>query len=142
VMAYAFPSELAQICKTPVARPQDVCELERQIIGWDHGQIGAAYLERHKLSEEIVQAVRYHNEPVQAGAHRSFACAVQVADCISRHAGITGGFEKIKPVETDAWLALDGWRILFGEDDNEASLGRAAAANAMQKLPQTLAGLF
>lgn len=141
VMAYSFPDELKQVARTPLATPADVCALERQLIGWDHAQIGAYYLEKHQVSEEIAFAVRYHAEPERAARHRLFAAAVQIADHLVRHAGINCGFEIIRPVETDRWLELDGWKILYGADGPETTLARAAIANALQRLPSLLSGL-
>ncbi|WP_415908153.1 HDOD domain-containing protein [Oleiharenicola sp. Vm1] len=68
VMAYAFPDELVQISNTPLRTPAEVCRLERQLIGWDHAQIGAHYLQKHQVCEEIAMAVRYHCEPDRAPA--------------------------------------------------------------------------
>ena len=141
VMAYAFPDELQQIMLTPLPDPTAVCALERQLIGWDHARIGAYYLGRHQLSDEITFAVLYHNEPDRAPRHRQFAAAVQVADRLVRHTGILGGFENIQPIAQDSWLKLDGWRILYGADGSEASLARAHLANALQRLPTMLQGL-
>lgn len=141
VMAYAFPDELVQISNTPLRTPAEVCRLERQLIGWDHAQIGAHYLQKHQVCEEIAMAVRYHCEPDRAPRHRLFAAAVQVADHLVRHAGITGGFEKVDPVERDSWLRLEGWHVLYGADGPESTLARAAIENALQRLPAMLSGL-
>jgi HD-like signal output (HDOD) protein len=142
VMANAFPDELATLMSTPARTPADFCRLERDLIGWDHGRIGAYYLNRHQISEEIICAVRYHNEPAAAPNHQMFAAAVQVADHLVRHGGITGGFEPVAHVETDAWLALDGWKILYGSDGAETMLARAALANTLNRLPSMLQGLL
>ena len=141
VIAYAFPNELQQVMTTPLGNPADVCRLETQLIGWDHAKIGAYYLGRHQLSDEITFAILYHNDPGRAPRHRLFAAAVQVADHLARHAGISGGFENIQPVENDSWMKLDGWKILYGEDEGETALARAHLANAVQRLPTTLQGL-
>ena len=142
VMAYAFPDELRTLMATPVETPAEFCERERELIGWDHGQIGAHYLVRHQLSEEIVFAVLYHNDPDRAPRHRLFAAAVQVADHLVRHSGITGGFENVTPVAADAWLGLPGWKILYGADGPESMLARASIANSLQRLPAVLQGLL
>ena len=141
VMAHAFPEELKEINHEGYASVTDVCRREIELIGWDHAQIGALYLERHKMSEEIVLAVRHHNTPVTAPRHQIFAAAVQVADCLVRHAGVDGGFEKVPPVERDAWLHLEGWQILYGADGPETKIARAAIDNALTRLPQMLSGL-
>lgn len=142
VMAYAFPDELRTLMATPAATPTDYTLLERQLIGWDHAKIGAHYIERHHLAEEIIIAVHYHNDPDRAPRHRLFAAAVQIADHLVRHAGISGGFEQVDPVEADAWLTLPGWNILYGADGPESMLARASLANSLQRLPSMLQGLL
>ncbi len=141
VMAYAFADELHALRATPADNPADFARLERELIGWDHGQIGAQYLMRHQLSDEIVTAVHYHNDPDRAPRHRLFAAAVQVADVLTRHAGIAGGFEQVAPIAADAWLELPGWKILYDADGPESMLARASIANTLQRLPSMLQGL-
>lgn len=141
VMAYAFPDELVQISNTLARSPKEICRLERQLIGWDHAQIGAHYLQKHQVCEEIAMAVRYHCEPDRAPRHRLFAAAVQVADHLVRYSGVSGGFEKIEPVERDSWLQLEGWNVLYGADGPESTLARASIENALQRLPAMLSGL-
>jgi HD-like signal output (HDOD) protein len=142
VMAYSFPKELQVIRNTPVQTPAEVCQLERQLIGWDHARVGAYYLGRHQLSDEITFAVLYHNEPHLAPRHQMFAAAVQVADYVVRHAGISGGFENIKPPEKDSWVEVEGWKILYGADGHENALARGHVANALHRLPSVLQGLL
>lgn len=141
VMAHAFPEELAEINRLEYSTPTDVARKEIELIGWDHGHIGSLYLERHRMTDEIVMAVRHHNDPASAPRHQLFAAAVQVADCLVRHAGVMGGFEKVQPVKRDIWLELDGWHILYGADGEETKLARAAIDNALPRLPQMLSGL-
>jgi HD-like signal output (HDOD) protein len=141
VMAYAFPQELSQIIATTAASPAAAAELERRLIGWDHAAIGAHYLERHQVAEEITHAVLYHCAPDCAPRHRPLAAAVQVADHLVRHAGFSGGFETVEAIEADSWTKLEGWRILYGADNTESALARAAIANALQRLPAMLNGL-
>jgi HD-like signal output (HDOD) protein len=142
VMAYSFPEELRELMTMPATTPAAFCEHERELIGWDHAEIGAHYIARHQLSEEIVFAVHYHNAPDRAPRHRLFAAAVQIADCLVRHTGITGGFEQVDAVAADAWLELPGWKILYGADGPESMLARASLANSVQRLPSMLQGLL
>jgi HD-like signal output (HDOD) protein len=142
VMAYAFQDELRALMATPASNPLAFCRLEQELIGWDHGKIGAHYIARHQLPEEIIYAVNYHNEPDRAPRHAIFAAAVQVADHLVRHSGIGGGFEQIDPIAADAWLELPGWKILHGADGEESRLARASVANTLQRLPSMLQGLL
>jgi HD-like signal output (HDOD) protein len=142
VMAYAFPDELAEVVRTPAATPADVCEIERRLVGWDHAQIGAFFLERHQLVEELSTSVRYHHDPKSAPSHQSFAAAVQVADYLVRHAKIESGFERVDAIAADSWTELDGWRILYGSEEDEWRLARASLANALGRLPAMVNGLL
>lgn len=142
VMAYAFPDQLRQLMATPAPTPAAFCQMERDVIGWDHGRIGAHYSARHQLSEEIVFALQYHNDPEAAPRHNLFAAAVQVADHLARHAGISGGFEQVKFIERDSWLDLPGWKILYGADGPESRLAHASLANSLLRLPSMLQGLL
>ncbi len=142
VMAYAFPDELRVLMATHAATPTEFCERERALIGWDHGQIGGHFLARHQLADEIVLAVTHHNRPDESPRHQNFAAAVQIADHIVRHSGISGGFEQVDPVEADAWVNLPGWQILHGSDSAESALARASVANTLQRLPSMLQGLL
>jgi HD-like signal output (HDOD) protein len=138
VMAYAFPEALPVLIPLPATDPADVCLHERQLIGWDHARIGAHFLARHQLSDEIVTAVHYHHTPADSPRHTRYAAAVQVADYLVRHAGITGGFENIAPIATDAWLDLPGWKILFASDAAAASLTLTAITPSLRRLPSLL----
>lgn len=141
IMAYAFPNELDAILAVSASTPAEFCARERELLGWDHAEIGAHFLARHSVSEEIVTAVRHHNTPEAATHHQIFAAAVQVADHLVRSIGITGGFERVDPVEPDSWLDLSGWQILFGAEPTEAMLARASIGNMLRRLPAMLSGL-
>lgn len=141
VMAYAFPEELMLVASTPVHTAADVCALERDLIGWDHTQIGSYFLERHQLAEELIFAVRYHSEPEQAPCHHIFAAAVQVADHLARFAGFPTGFEQIDPIEGESWTELSGWKILYGATDGTAErLVRESLPMTLKRLPTVIAG--
>jgi len=142
VMAYAFPNELVALMSTRAATPAEVCRLERELIGWDHAQIGAHYLECHRLADEIVLAVRFHADPESAPRHRLFAAALQVADSLVRYTGISGGFELLPPVASEEWLTLDGWKILYGADGAESMLARGSITNSLRHLPSLMQGLL
>lgn len=64
-------------------RPNYILTLERNRIGLDHTQIGAALLERWGLPLKIVHCVRFHHEPdVSPRQQRKITQLVHLADCI------------------------------------------------------------
>jgi HD-like signal output (HDOD) protein len=141
VMAQAFPEEFNRIVATSFPDTAAVCQMESELIGWDHARVGGYYLERHKLAPEITAAVYHHNDPEKASQHAFFAAAVQVADHLVRQAGIPGGFEIVDPIVEDDWMRLPGWTILFGTGERETQIARAAVSSSLSRLPELLRGL-
>ncbi len=119
VMAYAFPEELAQVASTPVETPADVCALERAVIGWDHAHIGAYFLERHQLVEEIVLRRPLPSRPEKRAEtpdsspppSRSpiTSCATSTSQAASRRS------TRFRPRPGPSWT---DWKILYGSDDH------------------------
>ncbi len=140
-MALAFPTETAQITNATYTTAEKVVKREQELIGWDHAQIGAAYLERHRLADEIVAAVRWHHDPEQAGEYAAFAAAVHLADLMVRSVGIETGFEKLEPVVPGSWRDTAAWKILFQGETREEEIAESAISNSLRRLPNMLTGL-
>lgn len=141
VMASCFPEELSRLASREYPSLGHVCQAERELIGWDHAAIGAAYLERSHVSAEIVTAVRWHNHPEKAAEHSLYAAAVQVADTLVRFAGVRGGFENIPRIREGSWKQLSGWKILYGDGGPQTRIAENAIAQTFRRLPGVLAGL-
>src|SRR5437764_5336077 len=93
----------------------------------EHYKLSEFYLEHHHLPPVMVETARYHHEPGRAAAYANIVAAVQIADLLVRHAGI-GDSGNREPVDEEAWLAAEGWDILFpkGRGETERSIARAA----------------
>ena len=141
VQATAWPQEFAEVVNGDYADVDAVCVAERTAFGWDHAAIGGYYLEKHQLAPEIVEAVRHHARPGEAGEYRMYAAAVQVADLVVRATGLRSGFERIPERKDGAWVRSEGWAILFADKEREASVARAAIENIMARLPSMLSGM-
>ncbi len=142
ILASTFPEEFARIVGGSYSGTAAVCARERELIGWDHARAGGYYLTRHQLAPEITDAVMHHNDPASAVENAHFAAAVQIADQVVRSAGIPGGFEQVPPLSDEGWTFLPGWKILYGDNDRESRLAKAALLNRMQRLPAILSGLI
>ncbi|MFP6854252.1 MAG: HDOD domain-containing protein, partial [Opitutales bacterium] len=116
IMAVTFPDQFGQLCENTADQTEDICEQERDLLGWDHAKMGAFYLWNHHIAPEIVEATQYHNVPQEAPSHSKLTAAVQLADHMVRTAGIQG-IEKVRPASKNKWPELTGWDILFGEDE-------------------------
>jgi len=61
----------------------DIIEAERRIIGFDHCEVGAAFIEHWGLPELLVNITRYHLDPEQASDHQGEVRLVNLAKKIS-----------------------------------------------------------
>jgi putative nucleotidyltransferase with HDIG domain len=142
VMAAEFPEEFAVVCAACENTRRDLREIEIEVLGMDHCELGAVYLQNHRLPDVIVEAARYHAEPERAEQHTTLAAAVQLAnDMVRLHRIGDGGNPSV--VTEQSWLELSGWSILFPRRlEEERPLLRATLKHSLDRLPQILEGLI
>jgi HD-like signal output (HDOD) protein len=141
VMAAAFREHFDAIYSQAEPWNGDLLERERQVLGMEHGELGALYLQAHNLSSTLVAAARWHHQPAAAGDDAPIVAAVQMADLLVRHARIGNSGNPAEVTEAE-WLAAPGWRILFPhKSEAELALFRAQLKRSLERLPKTLAGL-
>ncbi len=61
---------------------ENLFKVEKEILGYDHAEVGALLLEEWKLSERLVEMVKYHHQPANAGDCREEACIIARADTL------------------------------------------------------------
>jgi hypothetical protein len=120
---------------------RDLVEIENEVLGIDHGELGALYLERHRMPELMVKAVRFHHSPEKTDNHQLIIASVQIADLLMRNAqiGCSGNYLE---VSHDDCLQASGWQILFpNTQDAEQAIARASLRRSLERLPHILEGL-
>jgi HD-like signal output (HDOD) protein len=141
VMAWAFPEQFTEIHRQASTGARDLLEIENEILGLDHAELGAMYLERQRLPDLMIQSARFHHRPEQAGQHQMIIASVQIADALMRNAkiGCSGNFVE---VTRENCLALSGWRVLYPDTDSaEQTIARASLNRSLERLPSILEGL-
>jgi HD-like signal output (HDOD) protein len=142
VLASTFPTAFGKIMDSNAMTPAAICAVERDLIGWDHARIGAYYLERHHLGPEIVEPVRWHNEPENAGQYMKSAAAVNLASFLVRAAGIES-FDLSGLVSEEDAANQPSFQILFGDrSDEERENIKATLHTSIQRLPGVLKGMI
>ena len=81
-------------------------QAEREVLGFDHAQVGAALAQRWNFAPEIKVAVEFHHAP-EAAAHDLLAVITHVADVMAHALEIPGGESDLMPrLSPDAWQRL------------------------------------
>lgn len=141
VMASTFPDHFTEIHRQAVQGVRDLTEIENDVLGIDHAELGALYLERQRLSELLVQAARFHHQPEKAKSHGHLIASVQIADLLirSERMGVSGNYLE---VTRDQCFAASGWKVLFpGAHETEQTIARASLSRTLKQMPQMLEGL-
>jgi HD-like signal output (HDOD) protein len=141
ILAITFPDLFQKLCKESFRDALHAIQIEKQIIGWDHAKIGAYYLWNHHISDEVVEAVHWHNNPGESKENNELASAIQVADLLTCQLGVTG-IENCVPSK-NSYQSATGWKILFGERDavEMESIVRNLE-NTLERVSRTLHGIL
>jgi HD-like signal output (HDOD) protein len=141
VMAWSFPDHFAEVNQQAQQGTRDLLELESEILGIDHAELGALYLERHRLPELMIIAARFHHQPEKAEKYRDIVASVQIADLLMRNAriGCSGNFLEVTREEC---MNASGWPALFPDKHGaEGAIARASLHRSLERLPSVLEGL-
>jgi len=135
-MAAVFPMHFAEI-HSQVRGGRELLAAEHEVLGMDHGELGAIYLRHHNLPDPAIQAARYHHEPELAERHHRYVAAVQIADLLVRHAGI-GHSGNPRVVTEDDWVNASGWDLLYPNAEEEKRFAVANLRRSLERLPAIL----
>ena len=61
---------------------ENLFKVEKEVLGYDHAEVGALLLTEWKLPERLVQMVRFHHQPAEAGDYLEEACILARADAL------------------------------------------------------------
>ena len=141
VMSSVFPDHFRRIYYGPPGSGLELVEMEREVLGMDHAELGALYLKKQRLPEVFVEVAECHHRPERAGRHSKTVAAVQVADLLMRHTRI-GDSGNHAEVPAESWMTSAGWEILFaGQTEGEKAIARASLNRSLERIPAILESL-
>ncbi len=91
-------------------------EVEREILSYDHGMVGAALLEEWQLPASIIYSVRYHHEPAKAPPGAGEVNILHLANLIAHEMQLGHSGVAFRPNLSDADWSSAG---LSGENAEE-----------------------
>jgi putative nucleotidyltransferase with HDIG domain len=82
------PEQLKQVCERAKAGNLDFCQLEREVMGVDHQQLGMALAEMWKFPRPCQLVAGFHHQPAQlADSNRTLVTLVHIADVLCAQEG-------------------------------------------------------
>jgi putative nucleotidyltransferase with HDIG domain len=142
VMASTFPDHFDEIYQRRTAAGGDLLQIEREVLGVDHADLGAMYMRKQGLADSFIEIVQFHHTPHLARYQGTVTAAVQVADLLVRQSKI-GDSGNHAEVPLDSWQESQGWKILAGQrDDEERDRLRASLKQSLERIPAALDSLL
>jgi putative nucleotidyltransferase with HDIG domain len=141
VMAWTFPDHFTEIHRLAGQGATDLTVIETEVLGIDHAELGALYLERHRLPEIMIKAARFHHHPETANDYAPTIAAVQIADLLLRSEKI--GFSgNCVPVTREQCFTASGCKVLFPNiKDGENAIAQASLSRTLELIPNMLEGM-
>lgn len=107
-------TEFAELNNMIIASPNTpVLQFEQQVFGSNHAEFGAWLLEKWKLPDEIIVAMREHHNEHYTGEHKIYAQLVMIADRILKSHGMGDAPNGNLPTEILHELKLKEVQILL-----------------------------
>jgi putative nucleotidyltransferase with HDIG domain len=141
VMAWAFPEHFSEIHRQALAGTESLSTIEDAVLGINHSELGAAYLERHRLPELMIYSARYHHCPEKAPQFRHTIAAVQLADLLLRSSkvGCSGDYV---PVSRESCYTSQVWSVLLARTpEAEQAMVKASLSRTLEQIPMMLEGM-
>jgi len=96
--------DFAVVARAAAERDCLLYDAELDMLGTSHAEIGGRLLDAWQLPEDLVEAVRSHHVPGEAGGYRDLVAVVHVADILARALLVgNGGDARIPRVNAEAW---------------------------------------
>ena len=80
LMLMKLPENTAQAESLRILSKKDVCELEQELIGFDHAEVGNALLQHWNMPSNLCASVLYHHNPREAHDAHLEAALLHIAD--------------------------------------------------------------
>jgi putative nucleotidyltransferase with HDIG domain len=107
VMYQTIPVEMGLILEDARRENQSVELIEQQVLGLDHGEVGATLVHDWGLPASIVTTTRCHHKPDNAIDWKLETIAIQLADNLAKQMGFNGqNNEYIAQVDMKSWQLL------------------------------------
>lgn len=101
------PDEARKAMEEAAATNTLLHQAERNVLGFDHTQVGEALLDVWTMPMSLREAVHYHHNPRRASRYPVETAAVHVADVMANALEFGNAGERfVPPISPDAWDAL------------------------------------
>lgn len=86
LMLMKLPEPIGQAEALQVETGRDICDIERELVGFDHAEVGHALLLHWNMPGNLSASVLYHHDPASAHDAHLESALIHIADKVTHHA--------------------------------------------------------
>ncbi len=86
LMLMKVPHDVTNVEAMRASSDKDVCELENEVLGFSHAEVGEALLRHWNLPDNLCVSVLYHHTPVEAHDAHLESAILHIADQVTHRA--------------------------------------------------------
>ena len=94
ILAQYFPNEFRLVYETAHNNSCDLYQTEKEILGITHCEIGEKFAIRWNFPTPIINAIKYHHFPEEAGGDQLIAAVINLSDLFARLLGLNYGINE------------------------------------------------
>ncbi len=107
VLRAEMPEEYDQVAETARQAKQYMREVEKEILGIGHGEIGGILARQWNLPERLVFPIEYHHRPEASPDFAEVSAIIHFSDILIRALGFGfGGDPWVPPLDHQAWARI------------------------------------
>ncbi len=80
ILCHRMPNEMREVVQRAKAEQRPAYEIEHEIFGFDHTEVGGELLKVWQMPKTLGEAVRYHHQPDQANEAIMDVCLIHIAN--------------------------------------------------------------
>lgn len=122
-LANSHRKEYERVMSTVYNEGRSFTEVENEVFGFNHAELGAAVVEQWGLPNSLVQTIRYHHDPGQLAGLDDFVARLCALTTITSLCLSKLGVGRSRPIDALDLNAQPAWAFLnFGPQDVEPIL--------------------
>ena len=128
VLLLRAPDVMSGVFQQAREKGRWVYEVEREVLGFDHGRVGAELMKRWNMPDALQEALGLHHDPVKAQRYPAEAAMMHVGDIMANALQLGSSGESYVPqISNGAWskLAIDPSMMSFAVDEIDRQYGAA-----------------
>jgi HD-like signal output (HDOD) protein len=86
LMLMKLPDDITNAESIRLQSKKDICEIEQELIGFDHAEVGQALLQHWNMPSNLCTSVLYHHNPGQAHDAHLESALIHIADQVTHAA--------------------------------------------------------